>query len=259
MSSYAGRHAQLYDLFYADKRYPEEAAFVRRCLEQFAVSPAQEILELACGTGSHAFELEKFGYDITATDNSPDMLRVAAERAKKTGSKVSFAQADMRALPFPDATYDAAICLFDSIGYLRTNENLARAFGEIRRCLRSSGVFIFEFWHAAAMLSQYSPQRLRRWQTPNGEVIRISETTLDRGTALASVDYTIHELKNDGTDSTIRETQINRYFAVEEMRTLVSAANFEGVKFFAGFSETESIDADTWHVVAVVRKSAVTG
>jgi hypothetical protein len=86
-------------------------------------------------------------------------------------------------------------------------------------------------------------------------VIRISETALDRKNQLANVDYTIHELKKDGTYSTVRETQTNRFFAKEEIRTLVSAADFEVLKFFAGFQQDESIGADTWHVVAVVRKS----
>ena len=254
MSSYAGRHAELYDLFYADKPYAEEAAFVHHRLGQFGLFPAREILELACGTGRHAFELEKYGYRITATDYSADMLHVARARAAQTRSKVVFTPGDMRALQVPATEYDAVICLFDSIGYLKTNKALAEALAGIRRSLRPSGLFIFEFWHAAAMLSQYSPVRVRRWNTSNGEVIRISETALDPKNNLANVDYTIYELKKDGTYSTVRETHTNRFFSIEEMRALVSAANFEVVKFFAGFREEESIGDETWHVVAVVRK-----
>jgi SAM-dependent methyltransferase len=255
MSSYVGRHAELYDLFYGDKPYAEEAAFVHQCLNKFASSPAREILELACGTGRHAFELEKHGYKVTATDYSPDMLQVARRRAAETGSKVAFVSDDMRMLQAPAKNYDAVICLFDSIGYLQTNDALAAALDGIRRSLRPNGLFIFEFWHAPAMLSEYSPVRIRRWNTSDAEVIRISETALDRKNQLANVDYTIHELKKDGTYSTVRETQTNRFFAKEEIRTLVSAADFEVLKFFAGFQQDESIGADTWHVVAVVRKS----
>jgi ubiquinone/menaquinone biosynthesis C-methylase UbiE len=56
MSSYAGRYAELYDLSYSDKPYTEEAALVHDCLQRFGVSPSREILELACGTGQHAFD-----------------------------------------------------------------------------------------------------------------------------------------------------------------------------------------------------------
>ncbi len=254
MSSYVGRHAELYDLFYADKTYPAEAEFVGRCFKKFSDRETRTVLELACGTGRHAFELEKLGYDITATDYSPDMLQVAQQRARESDSKVRFAKIDMRTLPASATEYDAAICLFDSIGYLQTNDALSEMFAGVWHCLRPGGLFIFEFWHDAAMLGGYSPQRFRRWPAANGEVLRLSETTLDRQRNLAKVDYTIHELKKDGSYSTLRETQTNRYFSIAEMRTFLSDTKLEPLRFFSGFHEEESISADTWHVVAVARK-----
>jgi SAM-dependent methyltransferase len=259
MSSYVGRHAELYDLFYADKPYAKEAAFIHSCFKKLALFPPREILELACGTGRHAFELEKHGYQITATDYSEDMLRVAQRSAAQNSSKVRFLPSDLRNPQVPAGAYDAAICLFDSIGYLRTNDALAEAFVGIERCLRPNGLFIFEFWHAPAMLSQHSPVRLRRWTVPAGEVLRISETTLDRKNQLAHVSYTVYELKNDGTYSTFCEQQTNRFFFPEEIRTLISGSGFEMLKFYAGFQEEESIDANTWHLVAVARKAQESG
>jgi ubiquinone/menaquinone biosynthesis C-methylase UbiE len=253
MSSYRGRHAQLYDLFYADKPYREEAAFVHHCLAKFG-APGQEILELACGTGRHAVELEKYGYRITATDQSPDMIKVAQERAAESGSKITFKIGDMRTPPTSPTEYDAVICLFDSIGYLRTNDAIGEMLAGVRQSLRLNGLFIVEFWHASAMLNHYSPTRTRRWQTANGEVERISETTLDQKNNLANVDYTIHELNKDGSCSTLREMHTNRYFSVEEMKALISAADLEALQFFAGFQEQQPIAEDTWHIVAVVRK-----
>jgi SAM-dependent methyltransferase len=252
MSVYGGRYAELYDLFYSDKPYAEEAAFVHDCLQKFALAPARETLELACGTGRHAVELEKHGYEVTATDRSPDMLEIARRRAAE--KKITFVSGDMQHLQLPAKEWDAVICLFDSIGYLKTDEALNEALRGIWKRLRSDGLFIFEFWHASAMLSQYSPVRVRRWKTSKSEIVRISETALDRKNRLAVVDYTVYELNDDGTYSTLRETHTNRYFSVDEMQALISAANFEVVKFFAGFKNDERITDDTWHVVAVARK-----
>ena len=252
MSVYGGRYAELYDLFYSDKPYAEEAAFVHDCLQKFARTPVRETLELACGTGRHALELEKHGYEITAMDRSPDMLEIARRRAAK--KNVTFASGDMQHLQLPAKEWDAVICLFDSIGYLKTDEALNEALRGIWKRLRPDGLFLFEFWHAPAMLNRYSPVRVRRWKTPKSEIVRISETALDRENGLAVVDYSVYELNNDGTYSTLRETHTNRYFSVEEIQSLVLAANFEPVKFFAGFNNTEPITDETWHVLAVARK-----
>jgi SAM-dependent methyltransferase len=254
MIPYAGRYAELYDLFYADKPYAEEAAFVDVCLRGFGSFRIREILELACGTGRHAFELEKYHYEITATDRSSDMLEVARRHAAENDSKVVFVASDMQNLQAPAKEYDAVICLFDSIGYLKTDQFLSEALAQIWNRLRTNGLFVFEFWHAPAMLTNYSPLRLRRWKTPDREIVRISETTLDSQNQLANVDYTVYELKDDGTYSTFSESHTNRYFSVDEMQALISAANFEPLKFFAGFNKTESIDENTWHVVAAARK-----
>lgn len=253
MNNYASRYAELYDLFYADKPYADEARFVHDCIREFGPNPARKILELACGTGRHAFELKKFGYEITAMDRSPDMLRVARRRLGENGT--TFISADMRDLQLLCREFDAAVCLFDSIGYLQTDEALHDAFGKIRDHLRTDGVFIFEFWHAPTMLNQYSPTRCRRWKTADGEVVRTSTTTLDPNKRLATVDYAVEEIRNDATRTTFHEQHINRFFSRDEMKALISKAGFGCLKFFAGFDRSAPITDDVWHIVAVARKT----
>ncbi len=255
MSSYVGRHAELYDLFYAAKPYSDEAAFVHQCLKQYGIGNSRRLLELACGTGSHALELEKLGYNIVATDYSEDMLAVARQKATKESSKLDFRWQDMRVLDLPDLPFDAIVCLFDAIGYVVTNDALNQVLRGARRHLRPEGLFIFEFWHASAMLRHYEPLRVRRWETPQGEVLRISETTLDYVNQLARVTYSVYELHNDGTYSRFNETQVNRYFLVREMAGWLMANGLTPLKWFAGFSENEEITDETWHVVAVARRN----
>ena len=254
MTSYAGRYAELYDLFYADKPYEAEADFIDRCLREYAVEPANRLLELACGTGTHALLLEKRGYKIVATDYSEDMLERAKQKASAASARIDFRQQDMSQLDLKDAPFDAAYCLFDAIGYVATNERLEKVFLGVHKHLRANGLFIFEFWHAAAMLRHYEPVRVRRWKTEDSLVLRISETTLDEAKALCQVLYSIYELKPDGTYSSFTDTHINRYFLVQEMAQWLTATGFEPVKWFGGWTGDESITDETWHIVAVARR-----
>ena len=254
MSSYVGRHAELYDLFYSHKPYTEEAAFVHQCLQEHSIGKARRLLELACGTGSHALELDKYGYEIVATDYTEDMLACARRKATEASCNIDFRWQDMRALDLPDRPFDAVICLFDSIGYTETNEAIMQVLRGVHRHLRAGGLFIFEFWHAAAMLCNYDPVRIRRWSTPEGEVVRISETELDCAKQLANVTYTIYELHDDGTYTSLKETQTNRFLLVQEMASLLSATGFKPLKWFAGFAPDANITEQTWHIVAVARR-----
>jgi len=255
MSSYIGRHAQLYDLFYAEKPYAEEAQFVHRCLQSYSNGPAIRLLELACGSGSHALELAKYDYQIVATDYSEDMLAMARKKAERASANVDFRVQDMTDLFVSEAPFDAAICLFDSIGYVATNERISRVLKGVHSHLRPDGLFIFEFWHAAAMLRNYEPVRVRRWDTDRGTVLRISETSLDCAAQLSHVTYSIYELNRNGTYESLVETQVNRYFLVQEMSYWLTSSGFAPLKWFAGFSDDEKITEETWHVVAVARRA----
>lgn len=251
-TSYIGRHVELYDLFYADKPYAEEAAFIHNCLQTYG-NNVINVLELACGTGTHSLVLEKYGYKITATDYSPDMLAQAQNKGTTSRSSVEFRLQDMRNLVPPQQPWDAVICLFDSIGYVATNENLLKVINGVRCQLHPGGFFIFEFWHAAAMLKSYDPLRVRRWQIPNGEIVRISETSIDHARQLSAVKYTIYELRDDGHYRMHKETQVNRFFLVQEMAQFLEASRFSPLKWFAGFTTSEIIDDTTWHIVCVAR------
>jgi len=254
MSSYVGRHAELYDIFYADKPYDKEAAFVHQCLQQYSVGTTQRVLELACGTGSHALALEKKGYKILATDYSTDMLACARRKAAQVRSEVAFCHYDMRTLDLPYEPFDAVICLFDSVGYVATNEALVQVLEGVRRHLRPNGLFVFEFWHAGAMLRHYDPLRVRRFNTPDGEVLRISESALDYAKQLSRVTYIVYELRSDGTYANFQETQINRYFLVQEVAGWLSNCGFTPLKWFNGFNDDDVITDQTWHVVAVAQR-----
>jgi SAM-dependent methyltransferase len=252
--SYEGRHAELYDLFYAEKDYGGEAAFVHACLERHAAGPARRVLELACGTGRHALALERLGHEVVALDHSEAMLRVARARAAQAASRVEFREGDLRALDPPGAPFDAAVCLFDSLGYVATNEGVAAALRGVHRAVRPGGLFVFEFWHAAAMLRGYDPVRVRRWTVPDGEVLRISETRLECERQLAHVSYSVYEHRRDGTYAALRETQTNRYFLVQEMARWLETAGFAPLAWHDGFSASGPVTEATWHVVAVARR-----
>lgn len=254
MTAYSGHYAELYDIFYADKAYEEEAIFVHKCLQKYGPKPTRRLLELACGTGSHALVLATLGYEIMATDYSEDMLRCAKRKAAGAACPLHFQQQDMRKLDLQGAPFDAVICLFDSIGYVQTNEALMQTLRGVHHHLRPDGLFLFECWHAAAMLRNYEPVRVRRWSTPTADVLRISETKLDPVKQLAHVTYTIYELFRDGSYTSLKETHTNRFFLVQEVAGWLSYCGLTPLRWFAGFTPEENVTENTWHIVAIARK-----
>jgi ubiquinone/menaquinone biosynthesis C-methylase UbiE len=253
---YDGRHAELYDLFYGSKAYAAEVSYLHGLLQQFSQPPACRVLDIACGTGSHAIELARLGYEVVGSDLSEDMLACALEKASAGHSEIRFEKQDMRALEVASNPFDAVLCLFDAIGHVQTTAAIKQTFRGVHRHLRDDGLFILEFWHATAMAGQHDPLRVRKFVTERSEILRLSRTTVDLALQCATVEHAIYDLRSDGTYQTAVERQVNRFFSLPEMSELLDDCGFDVVKYYSGYSPDETLTPDTWHIVLIARRRA---
>ena len=103
----------------------------RRLAAEAAVRPADEALDLCCGTGDLALADREAGGQVTGLDFSEPML----ERARRKDPGIEWIQGDLLELPFEDASFDAA-----TVGFgVRNVADLERGLGELRRVLRPGG------------------------------------------------------------------------------------------------------------------------
>src|SRR5579871_4692488 len=106
--------AQYYDRIYSWKNYGREVVAIKRLIRKYKRSNGKDLLEVACGTGGHAKYL-KDDFRVVATDINNRMLAIA----RKNVAGVTFRRADMTRLDL-GREFDVIICLFSSIGYLKT-------------------------------------------------------------------------------------------------------------------------------------------
>ena len=133
--------AQYYDQIYSQlKDYAQETDRIHTLVRQ--LNPrAATVLDVGCGTGEHARRLAARGFIVDGLDLDPAFVRIA--QAKHPMGR--FFEADMCrfALPY---RYDAILCLFSSIGYVRTIDRVRDALGCFRDNLNSRGVILVEPW-----------------------------------------------------------------------------------------------------------------
>lgn len=121
------------------------------------------ILDLACGPGRHAAELERGGGRLVGFDLSRVMLRRARER---TGARL--VRGDMRALPFRDGSFALAVNLFTSFGYFVDDDEHRRVVQQVAAALTPGGHFVLDYLNAEQV--RHSLELGERWKrSGNGE------------------------------------------------------------------------------------------
>jgi ubiquinone/menaquinone biosynthesis C-methylase UbiE len=149
------------------KDYAAEAAKTHTIIKIYKRMKGKSLLDVACGTGTHAKYLSRY-YRVEGLDLDAKLLSVA----KKKHPQIPFHQGDMVNFDL-ERQFDAVVCLFSSIGYVKTKSRLRKAIKTMARHVLPGGVLIVEPWFSA---KQWHPGRASLVQVnkPDLKIVRMS-------------------------------------------------------------------------------------
>lgn len=165
------KSAQYYDDIYGsmEKDYAAEVKIAHQFIAKYQRSKGKFLLDVACGTGVHANALSKH-YKVEGLDLDENMLKVA----RKKHPKIHFHRGDMTRFEL-GRQFDIITCLFSSIGYVKTKNNLRKAIRNMSRHLLPGGVLLIEPWFTP---EQWHPGRVftLRVDKPDLKIVRMSHS-----------------------------------------------------------------------------------
>ena len=211
--------AEYYDRIYSKfKNYEEECEKIQKIL-QTEQPQAVTILDVACGTGKHAQILhDKYGYSIDGVDLEQKFVEIARENVPSG----NFYQADMTDFSL-GKTYDVVMCLFSSIGYVKTLEVLLETLKCFRNHLNESGIVIVEPWFTPEV---FIPGKIHLTIADDEDIkiVRMGDSNLKDKISYLNFEYLI------GTEARIErasETHELGLFTIQEMTDCFEKAGFE--------------------------------
>lgn len=188
--------------FGLDKTWRKKA--VTRCLENSPVN----ILDVCTGTGDLILEIADKAPDaeyLSGYDFSPEMLKVAKEKAVRASNEIDFIEGNVASMPYKNEHFDAAGISFGLRNLIYQNSNADQHLSEIHRVLKSGGRFV--------ILESSKPANLI-WRFFNGIYLQIILPYLGGAISgnLKAYKYLASSSKN--------------YYTREQMSTILRSAGF---------------------------------
>jgi len=138
---YAEWFGELYDMLYASRRNPRQAADQAELLiRHLQLQPGTRMLDACCGNGRHLEHLQrKLGQNVVGFDLSLWLLEKARQKNLN-----NLLRADMRSLPFSNDVFDVVGSFFTSFGYFDHASDDLQALREYIRVLKPGGYLFLD-------------------------------------------------------------------------------------------------------------------
>lgn len=231
--------APIYNEIMKDVDYEDWADFVDEIIQEHRPE-AVTLLELACGTGQIAMFLEELEcYKITATDLSEEMLEIGQRIADFRQMTITWKQQDFFDITL-EQQYDAVLALFDSVNYIRKDEQMLQFFENVAKVMHQDSVFIFDF--TTPQHSEVVAEKL------NDEGITTDNYRFERRSFYIPTERThVNEFEIEKLDTSRenilyrdREVHRQRIYTFAEMKALIARS---GLEIEAAYEDFDLVDA----------------
>jgi len=231
-------------------RLSHELPFFTSPFEQHGV---RRVLDAACGTGHHAIALARQGYRVVGTDLSAPMIARAVENAAVRDVDVTFTVAGLGGYAALGQTFDAAICLGNSLPHLLTGAAVEEALADFAAVLRPGGLLVIQnrnfdrVWRERERFMPPQPFR-----DAEGEWIFVRFYDFYEETLA----FNMLRLRRteEGWSQSVESTQLRPIFALD-LAPALAAAGFGTITLLGGYDGSPFDAATSGDLIAVAVKA----
>jgi SAM-dependent methyltransferase len=111
-------------------------------ISRLELPPGIQVLDVACGTGNLALIAARRGCRVSGLDIAANLIAQARQRAQRESLPIEFAEGDAEAMPYADASFDAAVSMYGVMFAPRPE----RVVDELRRVTKAGGFIAMANW-----------------------------------------------------------------------------------------------------------------
>ena len=207
--------------------------------------PGHKVLDICCGSGRHAIEFAKRGYDVTGVDLSKPLLEKAKSIVRKipdVGVKIKFLVKDMRNFNF-HKSFDIAINIFTSFGYFKDDSENFKLFENALSSLKKNGYLVFDYFNVHYLTKNIVSES---YDKINNRVILQKRTI--RGEFLIKEIYITHLKKQ------YIFKEIIKLYSPELLKKIIKNTGFKIVNLFGDYYGNNFHNQQSERLIIIAKK-----
>lgn len=244
---------KLYDEIYSRKDYAREVKIILGIFKKYFSGTPKKILDVGCGTGSHAFEFSKKGIRVLGVDTDPNMIKTA--RVKALGGdlpKPRFIYGEVGKIK--GRNFDLAVSLFNVVNYINSAPDLLSFFKEISKRLKKGRPFIFDSWNGIAAI--IDPPRFKRVNLAAGNrkikiTIKPEKLNLFRQSVSISNEVVVRDKKHV---SSFKFSYDQTLWTPNQIIDFLKLAGFKVLSILPKDRPSAKADQNAWKIMFVCQK-----
>ncbi len=211
-----------------------------------------KIIDIGCGTGRHAIELTKRGYNVTGVDLSENQIKRAREKAQEAGVTIDFQIQDARNLSF-DGEFDLAIMLCEGgFSLMETDEMNFEILKNATKALKDKGKLIFTTLNGLFPLF-HSVNEFYKSAQKEGQS-QCKECSFD---LMTFRDHNTTVIEDDSGNK--RELKSNeRYYVPSEIKWLLKTLGYKRIDIFGAklgaYSRNDKLTTGDFEMLVIGQK-----
>ena len=231
-------------VLFTRRRWEKAETEIGLLLALLRMTGDETILDIPCGTGRHALELARRGFDVTGVDRTASYLDEARRRARDESLQVQWVQQDMRSFSRP-AAFDIVLNMYTSFGYFQDIEDDRAAARVFFEALRPGGRLVMELHGKENLAAGFSA---RDWvELDDGRVLLEERSIIDDWRAVRNRWIVYHDGGRYELEFSLR------LYGAAELVDLLRGVGFSEITVF-GNLEGDPYDEHARRLVVVAAK-----
>jgi SAM-dependent methyltransferase len=218
-----------YPAMYHEGRWEVAVEEVKQISGLLQLAPGDRVLDVCCGPGRHAICLARAGFEMMGVDHTATYLDIGRQRAEDERLEVDFILDDVRQFR-REAGFDAALCMYTSLGYFDDPDEDRVLLENICHSLKPGGRLIVDLSGKEVLAHLFRAE--------NRTVLADGSTFLEERSIVGDWERVNNRWVLDREDGRVERRFSVRIYSGEDLKGMMLAAGFETVDLYGTLDGT---------------------